>query len=417
MDKTGQTFDGWETSSNLDEFPSQRLFDQNHRYRRRRWVRKRECNRGIVNAFYQRRKATTSRRKYPQDDRHVIQIGVQANGGAWALTSKIPSHGTLFGAIRLPSSRWPRVLTSSKDPLRRNANVFEVCYSVFPLGGEWGTLSRLMTVSSRFLLRNDSGHLSFDVKQTGTRDETGIRLTPGCTHNFHWSDSQLPELISVRPVLKEEGQNVYKWSGGFDPLTIGVIPLRIRRLLPVGKGSSIEQKFNTNASICTIKMEVEIRPRTGGTGINICFQEEDENGDGSLFRIDNFSPFPIWVSQDGILANPSVNSDEVEMSDMVLPLQRIPFGLDVPFRQGKYPNRKAATLTELLRLRTGLAPLSSRAGIETTKVISLTTVGDRVRLSPSKLTVLDDSIRNALQRVRVIGVVANDGPTRVLMFR
>jgi hypothetical protein len=49
-----------------------------------------------------------------------------------------------------------------------------------------------------------------------------------------------------------------------------------------------------------MKMEAEIRPKTGKVGINLSFREEDDKGDGALLRLENVSAFPIWVAQDGI---------------------------------------------------------------------------------------------------------------------
>jgi Vacuolar-sorting-associated 13 protein C-terminal/Autophagy-related protein C terminal domain len=223
--------------------------------------------------------------------------------------------------------------------------------------------------------------------------------------NFH-----LPELICTRPVVKSQGRSYYKWSGGFDPLTIGVVPLRIRKVHSIAEGSSYR------TSIKSLKMEAEIRPGTGGTGINLSFVEEDENGEGSLFRIDNMSPFPVWATQDGILANFSLDSvnDGANEGDIVRTNERIPFALDVPFRQGKYAHRRAATIEELLKVRLALAPLNSRAGIETARLVSLSSVGSTVKLNPSKLMILDPDLRSSLQLSRVIGIVTNDGPTRVL---
>jgi Vacuolar-sorting-associated 13 protein C-terminal/Autophagy-related protein C terminal domain len=223
--------------------------------------------------------------------------------------------------------------------------------------------------------------------------------------NFH-----LPELICTRPVVKSQGRSYYKWSGGFDPLTIGVVPLRIRKVYSVAEGSSYR------TSIKSLKMEAEIRTGTGGTGINLSFVEEDENGEGSLFRIDNLSPFPVWVMQDGVLANFSLDSvnDGSREGDIVRSNERIPFALDVPFRQGKYAHRRAATMEELLQVRLALAPLNSRSGIETARLVPLSSVGSTVKLNPSKLMILDPDLRSSLQLSRVIGIVTNDGPTRVL---
>ena len=118
-----------------------------------------------------------------------------------------------------------------------------------------------------------------------------------------------------------------------------------------------------------------------------------------------------------MLANPSSLGGEEDQGDYLGPFQSMAFSLDVPYMQGKYSHRKAASMEILLRARLALAPLSSRAGIETTKVVSLTTRGGRVRLNPSKLLLLDSSLRSSLQNVRVIGVIHNDGPTRVLSLR
>ncbi len=194
----------------------------------------------------------------------------------------------------------------------------------------------------------------------------------------------------------------------------------------------------------------KIRPGTMGAGINIAFKVDSSNGVGSLFRIENLSPFPIWMAQDGILANPSRNdshfkgpfmntnfdnsmtsksvaqqspSEEESRNsqingDMIHSMECVSFGLDVPFRQGKYIGRKAIPLSELLRLRCSLCPLSSRDGIESTKVVGLTEVGAFIRLSPSKLhDSLPSDILKKLLDIKVIGLVCTDGPTRVLRFR
>jgi hypothetical protein len=79
-------------------------------------------------------------------------------------------------------------------------------------------------------------------------------------------------------------------------------------------------------------MESESRPRSGGTGITLSFEEEDVKGDVALFRIENLSSFLTWLNQDGILSNPSRDRDEAEREgDSLRPSERSVFGLDVPF--------------------------------------------------------------------------------------
>ena len=321
----------------------------------------------------------------------------------------------MYGALRVRASRWPDQVLSDGSAMNEkdgSSAVFELCYTIAPLEGIWGEVSRYMLMSSRFLARNDSKKFAFELKQTGASNSIVVR--PGESAPFHWSDCRRPKLVSVRP-LHGDGTDSevvsYSWSGGFDPLTIGAVPLRIRcsKLLgdPDGEISLVR----------SIKMEAEIRPRTGGTGINLLFEEEDPAGNGSLFRIENWSTHPIWISQDGVLANPSsgLSRDGTVLEGYKLrPLETSCYALDVPFRQGKYSGRQAATMAELLRLRLGLAPLTTRAGIETTKVISLAQIGARVRLNPSKLLFLSAEAKEALRRVRILGVVSNDGPTTVL---
>jgi hypothetical protein len=166
-------------------------------------------------------------------------------------------------------------------------------------------------------------------------------------------------------------------------------------------------------------MGSEIRRGTGGTGINISFEEEENSGDGALFRIENCSTFPVWIAQDGVLANPSSDTGDLSSLEgtMVGPSTNSCFALDVPYRQGKYTGRKAATIAELLRVRLGLSPLNTRAGIETTKVLCLSSIGTRVRLNPTKLQFLEAPLRSDLDRVRILGVVTTDGPTTVLNLR
>lgn len=315
--------------------------------------------------------------------------------------------------IRATKSRWPDAIRYVNDV---DATMFELCYSVSPLDGDWGLMARTMLVSSRFLLRNDSAAAAFEVKQTGSGDSTAVIVLPGQTAPFHWGDFRLPELVSVRPSVKSQGRCIYKWSGGFDPLVIGHLPLRIRKVHGVVPETS-HGKDSDQFRIKAIKMDVEIRSQTGGTGINISFQEEDVTGDGALFRIENLSTFPIWFCQDDVLANPLKGNMGEDEGDFVGPLKGAVFALDIPYKQGKYSHRKAASVSVLLRVRLSLAPLSCRAGVETTKVIALATAGETIRLNPSKLMLLNADTRRALQEVRVIGVINNDGPTRVLTLR
>lgn len=394
-----------------------------------------------------------------RDTAASMKIAVKCGDGKWSLPATIPDTGTNYGILRVLASRWPALTTAQRrndvseqptaakskrrqsdstspfkyEQANLSSKLYELCYTVSDVEGEWGEFSRLMMVSPRFMMRNDSSRFTVEVKQAGTPDSSSLKLCPGAVESFYWEDFRLPGLVCVSPcVTNEGGRSVYRWSGGFDICNLGMVPLRLRR--------DIKLEDCPNAPVVrSIRALVEIRPGTGGFGILVSFREEDPAGTGSLFRVENLSPFPVWLNQDGILANPSklgqpanVSSslsmenieaklgylDDYEASgDLVMPSEKISFALDVPYRQGKYAHRKEATMKELLRVRIALAPLSHRAGIETVKVIGILNVGESVRLNPSKLfEILDDDVRAGLQPVRVLAVVCSDGPTRVLKF-
>ena len=376
------------------------------------------------------------------DDKTQLKIAFKCGDGKWSAPATIPDAGTSHGVIRVLSSRWP-VLTRTRGSVLENApgessghetgletslhtyhsacldpDLFELCYTVSDVEGEWGEFSRSMVVSPRFFVRNDSQINTIEVKQTGASDSSSLKLSPGEVQPFYFDDYRLPGLVSVHPVVFDDrGLDVYKWSGGFDLSSLGMVPIRVRR-------SSGEAKNSDTCLIRSIRAIVEIRPGTGGNGINVSFKEENSSGDGSLFRIENVCPFPVWMFQDGVLANPTAafldkpSGDNPEIDgDKIPPSGRSAFALDVPYRQGKYAHRKAATMNELLHVRLALAPLSSRAGIETVKAISLMTVGASIRLNPSKLIgVLSSEMRASMQKVRILCIVTTDGPTRVLKF-
>ena len=378
-------------------------------------------------------------RSQKSKDDEIFKISVKVGDGRWSVPAPVSSSGTSRGIVKVFSSRWPnltKALGTSKDlqetfkcsefhqdngktpycfdsaPL--SPTLYELVYNVSEMEGEWGEFSRLMLVSARFSVRNDSSLYTMEIKQAGARDETAVTLSPGETSAFFWADFRLPQLVCIRPVVQKDGsQNIFKWSGGFDVCRLGMTALMLRHNFK-GDDDALTQ-------LRTIRSLSEIRPGTGGTGINLSFKEENTNGDGALFLIENNSMFNIWVAQDGVLANPSTTSPRASSAadgDLVRPGDQISFGLDVPYRQGKYAHRKAATMDELLRIRIGLAPLSSHAGIETTKVIGLANVGETVRLKPGKLiTILNAKQRKSLENVRVLAVTTADGPSRVLKFR
>ena len=402
----------------------------------------------LIDGFSREQKRIKQRKEISNSGQHgaldkQLKIAIRCGDGVWSSPAEISDTGTCYGVLRALASRWPRLTTRhGNSPKRKRdsaaernshssqnhdykfkpgclaSDLYEFCYTVSDVDGEWGEFSRSMEVSPRFLIRNDSTNVHMKVKQSGAPDSTSVTIQPGEAIPFYWADFRLPKLVSTLPFdVSNTESTKYKWSGGFDLCNLGMTPVRIR---------SDSMNFNTEPSqseVTSIRVLVEVRPGTGGHGINVSLREEAPDGDGSLFRIENLSPFPIWLSQDGVLANPTAttrntsNHASFADGDYMPPNSKSAFSLDVPYRQGKYAHRKEASLSELMHVRAALAPLSSRVGIETVKVIGLATMGESIRLNPMKLppkwTSKDQDV---LENIRVLGVVATDGPTRVLRF-
>lgn len=501
---------GWESCSNLvggstKYFSESRTFDIHHRYRRRRWYRKRktrkvktEVNHNSLHHLLGKNSVVFHQPIFDTDERAQMKLRLKRNSsvqgsqgkmesksfvdvasaieenncfkiffkvgdGIWSKPAIIPNMGNGHGIVKVESSRWPKV--TSKMSLRKrlrkgtdegkmalayansrskvnfcrgsvSARSYELSYQISTIEGPWGEHSRILMLYPRFILRNDSDIWHLDVKQSGTPDSTLIHIASGSSVPFYWSDSNLPQLICVRPVVLDSNGRFlrcYRWSGALDICDLGMIPLRIREEsqydnIPI---QNIRRQEIKLSDIKVVRSMIEIRSGTGGTGITISFKEESPKGDDSLYRIENHSPFPLWIAQDGVLANPKYESglsnseiipdsyDESERNgDKIDPGEIIAFGLDVPFRQGKYAGRRAALFEELMTIRIALAPLSLRDGIETMKVVALAYVGSNFRLKPSHLrNFLSEDILSAMASVNVQGVVCADGPTRVLKLR
>lgn len=459
--------DGWESCANIAGSRSfsfnggRRSFNKRHYFRRRRWVRsvksfradgiafhhpvdvdrdtrvKQEAARNAVGSQLDNQKADSTPNLldvFNQKDQGLLDVltkvandgslllYVKLNDGKWSSPAVIPASGRCNGVIQCSRSRWPAVTESinsqtlntgwsttngSLDDVKLciaplEPEVHELIYKTTLLDGPWGELTRLITFLPRFVIRNES---SFDlnIKQSGSPDTSCLLVKARNSSPFYWHNGGLPELVAIRPSQTK----AYKWSNGFDLCTLGMLPVRIRR-----------SEVRDGRSHLSMRVNVELTSGTGGSGTTVSIGEEDPSGEGSLFRIENHSPFEVFVGQDGVLANPSshLQNDERNCFDSVKPGECLPYSLDVPWMQGKYENRASASIGELMLLRVALAPLSTREGVESTKVVCLARVGDLVRLSPSKLTSIGSFISSDLLGVRVLGVVGTDGPTRTLRF-
>ena len=457
----------WESASNLTSdrdtsFSPQRFFNPAHRFRRRRWFRFKEniyesaeASEDMVVCFHQPTIEISSQSKDDEhssndkrnsdiepesDDDNPLMFYFKINDSRWSSPALVPSNGPAHGILRIPAARWP-ALVKSKEKITEptfygnslsagfpglstvkfnagslSSKAFDVCYRVTPIEGQWGDHSRILVLYPRFFIRNDSKECYMDIKQSGATDKSSIRVKPGSSEPFYWTDTSLPELLCIRPIMKNRNKSIHRWSGGFDITSLGMIPLMIQKESVVRNDIDVQ----TPKSIDVVQALIELRPGTGGTGISISIKEELENGEDSLYRLENHSPFPLWIMQDGLLANPIRQDMRSPMDSNTIVLDpgvTTPYGLVNPFRQGKYAGRKAVPLDELLRLRIGLAPLTTRDGIESTKVVNLSHVGTDVRLKPAKLrTFFDEETIDDLMKVNVRGIVVSDGPTRVLKF-
>lgn len=217
---------------------------------------------------------------------------------------------------------------------------------------------------------------------------------------FHWRTSVSDDRFCIRPVSEIVD---YKWSWGIDPLTIGSVPVR----------AMTASETSTDA-IRSIHVEVDIRPGSGGTGINISLKEESNEGNGSLFRIENASSMPIWIGQDI-----SVKSTLIENGDCVLPSTRIAFGLTHPSQFQRRRRNDSSIQSGKLVVKVSLCPLSSTTGsnLAETIVLDATKDDERISLFPAMISFLPDTVREMLNQFVIVGTLNNDGPTRVLKLR
>jgi hypothetical protein len=171
----------------------------------------------------------------------------------------------------------------------------------------------------------------------------------------------LPELVCIRPVLGNgkrqrahvgfcdawEFTDYFKWSGGIDLCDLRMSAIRIRKNpsptepFPRAQSRTAADAARNDAkrhAMClrTVRAHVEIRPGTGGTGITFSLKDEDFQRLAVSYR--KSFPFPYRIAQDGILSNPGygVRTDSGVSGDLILPREKLAFGLDAPFRQGKH---------------------------------------------------------------------------------
>lgn len=466
--------DGWESCSNLfggksRRFSPLRTFNPDHRFRRRRWFRRKskkvfsDRDENVSYAFFQPVLDHTARLKHSKggkesfvdvpdnatskrgfldgeeetNEEEQIKLCLRVDDGVWSSVAAIPSTGFTHGVMQLHSARWPTIskdLSTSKTNIDRatgygsktelrvsfspgstSRKVYDVSYQVAAVEGQWGEHTRLFVVYPRFYLRNDSEEWYVEVKQLSSPDETAVRLQPGSSAPFYWTDILLPKLISVRLRHKDclHEKSMFMWSGPFDISILGMLPLRLRK--------SNQKKVKKNRhipDIAVVRSQVQLRSGTGGTGLCISFKEELASGENSLYRVENHSPFPVWIMQDShynqVSKNANHNIHDLH-SDVIMPGESCAFGLDTPFLQ--LNDRKAASLEELLKIRMSLAPPHTRDGKETMKKLSLGVVGNNVRLKPSKLCgIFDEDKILDLMCTNINCEVSNDGPSRVLQF-
>jgi hypothetical protein len=289
-----------------------------------------------------------------ENEEELTQIFFKFGDGRWSSPAIVPKTGSSHGIIRLPSARWPSLTRSLNDDENHGASMtgnglsvgvkgpskikmdkgcsssgcLDLSYRITAIEGLWGEFSRLLVIYPRFYVRNDSQHWFIEVKQTGTPDKSALQLKPGCSKPFYWTDLNIPELMCVRLLHKTGATREsckHGWSGGFDISALGMIPLRIQT-------HSTPDKVMFTFSV--VRVLVELRSGTGGTGLIVSLKDELESGEDALYRVENLSPFPVWISQDGTIG---VNSGN---GDMIPPNKKVAYGLYQPYRNEKMNSKK-----------------------------------------------------------------------------
>ena len=285
---------GWESCKDLlgsgdGPFSLHRQFDPAHSFRRRRWFRTRSTvprDKSITAttsllfglqgfhhpltppSFHDTQKEKEKKKRQRQRDhfeedspRQIDQadhfsISIKCGDSRWSTPATFSSHGGQHGVVQVFASRWPSLVgtdnahkaidtnsgmsstaVTSDFPRQQSYGagplkpyLYDLVYHIKQVEGEYAEFSRLMLVSARYSVRNDSETKTIEVKQSGTKDDSAIRLTPGEISSFYFSDFRLPQLVCVRPVHLSGGKMAYKWSGGFDLRTLGMTALSIRPL-------------------------------------------------------------------------------------------------------------------------------------------------------------------------------------------
>jgi hypothetical protein len=228
---------------------------------------------------------------------------------------------------------------------------------------------------------------------------------------FHWTAGSTDERFCVRPA--SEGM-IYQWSGGIDPLIIGTVPVKAFFV----RGTASTNVETSRDPIRSIYVEIDIRPGSGGTGINISLREESNEGKGSLFRIENYSPMPIWIAQDAKAAGK--HDAPIGHGDLVDSMTQTAFGLTHPsIFQKRGQGQATSSLSSRLVVRVGLCPLSSLPGFDSSETIVLDATKDdqSISLFPSVIGFFRPDSLGTIQQAVIAGSLANDGPTRVLTLR
>ena len=273
---------GWESSSSIYDWNPKRYFSPREIFRRRRWKRCRSRVKHSLSKTSQLQ--VTFHHSYVSQNQECNLVALKIGDGAWSQNFCWSDNGI----VRVLGMRWPSLgpNKSNDNQNRGESAIFDLCYVNSPIGGVWGDHTNVLSITPRILIRNDSFAYSVQVKQIGsTNEDEWLILKPGERAPFFWTSLRNPEQICIRPIVSNCTQvgktSNYNWSGGFDPCNLGITALRVRH----------EDIVSSKDLIRTIRANVSIRPRSYNTGINISLREEQADGTGALFRVENKTPF------------------------------------------------------------------------------------------------------------------------------
>ena len=292
----GVNADGWESCESLsggliNGFKGTREFDQTHKIRRRRFVRRRVrvgdvpgSHRGFTLQLHQAIKDKGSGKRVGVVDSISTNKGDDSLVVVFKLKDSIWSSPVCLSPTRTKSDFFyvheGRYLDLPGKP-GGALRVHDMCY--WSKRHDRGGMCTI--VDYRFVIHNSSEMFDMCLKQYGTNE--AVRIGKGETIKWSWADWRLEKKICVRI----DGDAAWDWSGAFRIDAIGISTVRVWGGEFITKEGSEDERL-----VRSIRAHSEVRKGTGGLGAYLDLREE--TFENAMITIDNDSPWPIFVKQE-----------------------------------------------------------------------------------------------------------------------